>query len=244
MPRGGTITIETAHATVDERFAAQHPGCCSRELVCISVSDTGVGMDDATLARMFDPFFTTKAPELGTGLGLATVFGVVKQHGGAIEAKSAPGVGTTVSVFLPAGVATAVREAAKPAAAVGAGETILVVEDQPMLRRMVVKMLSALGYDALEAPDGAAALEIVRRSGATLDLIVADVVMPGLGGEELFDAARSLHPRLPFIFTSANPQNRIREAVLAAGGVGWIEKPFDMATLGAKVRSLLGCGSD
>ncbi len=238
MPAGGRITLRISSVKLDAARLAGRAGVAPGVFVVLSVTDTGIGMDAETMARIWEPFFSTKAT--GAGLGLATVFGIVRQHGGFTEVESEPGRGATIRVYLPSVARAARPDTLEPAPRiVGGGETVLVVEDQPALRRMVAKALTTLGYRVLEAKDGAEALDIVRKMGAGIDLVLTDAIMPRMGGKELFELSREQRPDLAFLFTSGVLDPALRDGTLAQGGVGWIEKPFDLDVLAAKVRTVL-----
>jgi two-component system, cell cycle sensor histidine kinase and response regulator CckA len=226
MPDGGTLTIK---ATRSGESAVQ-----------LAVEDTGQGMDAATVAKAFDPFFTTKPPGSGTGLGLATVYGIVTQADGAIELDSAPGRGTRVVIELPCGEAALVsrRSAERPAAEPGRGETILVVEDDVQVRGVAGRILREHGYEVLEACGGAEALRIAESAPRPIDMLVSDVVMPGMSGPELAGRLRDLWPELPVLHMSGYSSGIGSHD---AGGLPeLIEKPFSAADLLARVRQLLG----
>src|SRR3989441_3650595 len=193
MPEGGTLTIETGNATLDQSYAAQHVSVIPGDYVMLAVSHTGCGMDQNTQARIFEPFFTTKPPGRGTGLGLSTVYGIVKQSGGNIWLYSEVGKGTTFKVYLPA-IGAAPEQAGKPAVAETGrpgGGTILIVEDDDQLRRLAHRALAAQGYLVLEADRGATALDLATRHKGAIDLLLTDVVMPDINGRKLADALRA-----------------------------------------------------
>ncbi|MFV2072239.1 MAG: PAS domain S-box protein [Thermoanaerobaculales bacterium] len=239
MPEGGTITIETESSRVGGREALRRPGVATGSYVHLSVKDTGEGMDAPTLVRIFDPFFTTKEEGAGSGMGLATVYGIVQQHGGFIEVESAPGEGSKFDVFLPVTTKTTRDEDDSGGrAVVGGSEAILVVEDEPSVRSAIVGMLEALGYTAAEAADGSEALELLR-AGVAADLVLSDVVMPTMGGHELLEKARKLNPGLPFLFSSGYTDQPLRDQLDAASGTSLIAKPFNMKNLSRAVRLAL-----
>ena len=193
MPDGGTVTIETGNATLDDAYAAQHVSVIPGEYVMLAVSDTGCGMDEKTKSRVFEPFFTTKPVGRGTGLGLSTVYGIVKQTGGNIWLYSEPGKGTTFKIYLPA-IAALPEDIGKvaPAEAVQrGGETVLVVEDDEQLRRLTHRALASQGYTVLEADRGSTALDIARRHKGHIDLLLTDVIMPDTNGRKLAETIRA-----------------------------------------------------
>lgn len=243
MPDGGKLTIETANVHLDADYARQHPGVHAGHYVMITVSDTGVGMDEQVKAHLFEPFFTTKETGKGTGLGLATSHGIIKQSGGHITVRSEKGHGTTVKVYLPrareAGQAEAQdRMASEPPRGV---ETVLVAEDDETVREVVVQALRNLGYEVLEASDGERAMEIAERHKGSIDLLLTDVVMPGMGGPVLAQELRRIRPKTRVLFMSGYASNAFfRQGVEPVGsGVGLINKPFTPQTLGEKVREVL-----
>ena len=239
MPEGGTITIGTESARVGGNQALRRPGVATGSYVNLSVKDAGEGMDAATLVRIFDPFYTSKGEGEGTGMGLATVYGIVKQHGGFIEVESAPGNGSTFDIYLPV-TTEAAREKDDSGghSVVGGAETILVVEDEPAVRSAVVGMLEALGYTVAEAADGSEALEALK-SGTFADLVFSDVVMPRMGGQELLERVRKLTPYLPFLFSSGYTDQALRDQLDTERKTSFIAKPFTIKKLSRAVRQAL-----
>jgi two-component system, cell cycle sensor histidine kinase and response regulator CckA len=241
MPEGGTLTIETGNATLDHGYAAQHVSVIPGEYVMLAVSDTGCGMDQATQARIFEPFFTTKPPGRGTGLGLSTVYGIVKQSGGNIWLYSEVGKGTTFKVYLPA-IEAAPDDVGKPStreAGVRGGGTVLVVEDDDQLRRLTHRALAAQGYIVLEADRGATALDLARRHNGPIDLLLTDVVMPDTNGRKLADALRATRPGLRVLFMSGYPDGAIGKHGILEQGVAYLAKPFTTEAITRKVREVL-----
>jgi len=205
------------------------------------VGDTGTGMEEETRRRMFEPFFTTKPPGRGTGLGLATVYGLAKQHGAGIEVESAPGKGTRFRIYFPvvdAVVAAAPREVALPADAPRGSETILVVEDDDQLRRSAKRLLEEAGYQVLTAADGLEALDVLRQ-GAAVQLVFSDLVMPRLGGRALYDAVRRDGHTVPFLFASGYSDPSGRGAATLDPGAPLLHKPWTGPDLLSQVRQLL-----
>ena len=221
MPRGGTLSVETSTALLTERSAVMSHGLAVKpgRYALMSVSDTGNGMDKATLAQIFEPFFTTKGVGQGTGLGLATVYGIVKQSGGYVWAYSEPGGGTTIKIYLPLtdapGEPAAEEAPARPAAT---GELILVVEDEAPVRAIAARALAEAGYRVLEADRGQRALELLRRSGERPALVLADVVMPGLSASELAAELARVAPGVPVLYTSGYTDCGDPPAGAARGG--------------------------
>jgi two-component system, cell cycle sensor histidine kinase and response regulator CckA len=242
MPRGGTLTITTSNVTgrgvtapADEGLPAAGP------LVSLAVTDTGIGMDDEVRGRLFEPFFTTKELGRGTGLGLATVYGIVRQSGGHIQVRSRPGGGSSFTVYLPRAEAPRPARGALAAAAPvsGGSETVLVAEDEEAVRHLVCRVLRAKGYRVLEARHAEAALDLAAATAEPIDLLVSDLVMPGLGGRALADRLLNLRPALRVLFiTGYAPEAVERQGRLPAGH-GLLEKPFTADQLAHKVRETL-----
>jgi PAS domain S-box-containing protein len=242
MSAGGRLTIETRNVHVDAEQAAHQAGARPGDFVCLAVSDTGVGMDAATLGHIFEPFFTTKPLAVGTGLGLSTVYGIVRQSNGWIEVESAPGAGATFRIFLP-GVAGG-RAPEAHAALVGntaAGcETILLVEDQPGVLELSATILKGLGYAVLEAAGGVEALAVAAAHPGAIDILVSDVVMPGLTGPQLARELRALRPLVKVLYVSGYATEEQMGEAVAGENVHRLSKPFTPAVLAAKVREVLG----
>jgi two-component system, cell cycle sensor histidine kinase and response regulator CckA len=241
MPGGGRLEVGTARAVV---AAGDVGGLAPGEYAVLSVRDSGVGMDAATRARIFEPFFTTKEPGKGTGLGLSTVFGIVTQAGGHVAVESAPGAGTTFRLYLPAAAADAAPESPPPAAAPGAGtETVLVVEDEPQVRRLARRALERRGYTVLEAADGAEALAVSDGRHARIDLVLADAVLPELGGRAVVDALRARRPGIAALFMSGYGEDAVLRQHVATEGAPFVPKPFTADQLAAAVRAALDAGT-
>ena len=246
MPDGGRITIETANVEVDETFAALHypmkPGRYAR----LAVSDTGIGMEKNTLGHIFEPFFTTKGPEKGTGLGLATVYGIVKQSGGYVWAHSEPRQGSTFSVYLPTvGEKTEPREhQSKGRETMRGSETILLVEDAALLRAMTRQLLEERGYTVLEAGDGNEALEIAGGYEATIALLLTDVVLPKISGSSLAESLLQLRPNIKVLYVSGYANVGIIDSDVLKPGTALLQKPFAVEELAKKVRQVLDARQD
>ncbi|MGK2898981.1 MAG: ATP-binding protein [Burkholderiaceae bacterium] len=243
MPTGGKLTLETANASLDQRYADQHPDVVPGQYVMLAVSDTGSGISSENLARVFEPFFTTKEKGRGTGLGLAMVYGFAKQSAGHVSIYSEPGHGTTVKLYLPRAAAArsamASPDVTEPAVRGGA-ETVLVVEDDAPVRQLASHELRALGYRVLEAPSGADAMRIVE-GDEPIDLLFTDVVMPGgMSGRKLADAARAVRPSLRVLYTSGYTENAIVHHGRLDPGVMLLPKPYRRADLARAVRTALG----
>ncbi|HEX4627817.1 MAG TPA: ATP-binding protein, partial [Gemmatimonadales bacterium] len=216
---------------------APHAG----DYVCLAVGDTGTGMDDETRRRMFEPFFTTKAPGKGTGLGLATVYGLAQQHGAGIEVESHPGKGTRFRIYFPiVGEASAAAPAhdSRPADTRGGSETILVVEDDDQLRRSAKRLLEDAGYQVLTAADGLEALDVLRH-GAAVQLVFSDLVMPRLSGRALYDAARREGHAIPFLFASGYSDPNGRGTAPLDPSAPLLHKPWTGPDLLTRIRELL-----
>lgn len=240
MPEGGLLRLETGRAWLDQEFRAAHGWGEPGEYGVLSVSDTGIGMDASTLMKVFEPFFTTKPKGLGTGLGMAMVYSLVKQHCGFVTAYSEPGEGTTVKVYFPV-----VREeaaAGAPASAValrGGTETILMAEDEAPIRRATKRALERFGYRTILAADGAEALELFRAHQSEVALIIADLVMPRLGGRQLADAIRRDGKRVPVLFTSGYSATDVVESLGFDPDLPFLHKPWTLTDLLTRVREAL-----
>jgi PAS domain S-box-containing protein len=242
MPDGGRLTIETANAYLDKAYTRAHSEVSPGQYVVLSVSDTGIGMDQATINQAFEPFFTTKPVGQGTGLGLSQVYGFVKQSGGHLKIYSEPGEGTTIKIYLPRldGDSSEEESAAPLSAPEGsAAETILAVEDDEDVRQQSVEALGELGYHVLEAADGPSALRILRRE-AHVDLLFTDVVLPGgLTGAQVAAEAQAIQPGIKVLFTTGYARNAIVHNGRLDPGVQLITKPYSFVDLAAKIRDVL-----
>lgn len=241
MPEGGTITIETAAVEVDEKLAAQHFPMKPGSYVRLAVSDTGIGMDSETLSHIFEPFFTTKGPDQGTGLGLATVYGIVKQSGGYVWAYSEPGQGSTFSVYLPTvnEEAESRNDDVEPRDIARGTETILLVEDAASLRDMTREFLEGSGYTVLEAADGKQAIEIAENYEGNIALLLTDVVMPKIGGLSLAKNLLKQRSGLKILYMSGYANRAIVDSGTLKPDVAFLQKPFGAQELAKKVRKLL-----
>jgi CheY-like chemotaxis protein len=241
MPSGGRLTIETSNIELDRRYAVTHASVEPGHYVMLSVSDTGCGMSEETQSRIFEPFFTTKGPGKGTGLGLATVYGVVKQSGGYIYVYSEVDRGTTFKIYLPQVIA----ELDKPAGEVAApgrargSETILFVEDEQSVRELVKQYLGAMGYSVLEASDGLEALKTAADHPEPIHILITDVVMPHLSGPDLATQLGTSRPGLKVLFISGYTDDTVFRHGVLEGGVAFLQKPFNLKALANKIREVL-----
>jgi CheY-like chemotaxis protein len=249
MPGGGKLTIETANVELGETDAAQHVSMKSGPYVMLAVSDNGVGMTPETQARVFEPFFTTKEKGKGTGLGLATVYGIIKQTGGYIWVYSEVGKGTTFKIYLPR-VAEPVERKDRPSGAWSAivppkgTETVLLVEDEESVRKLARKCLEEQGYTVLEAANSDQALRICNKYDKTIHLLMTDVIMPGLDGRQLARRVTTLRPEIRVLYVSGYTENTIVHRGVLDAGIAFLQKPFRPLDLAVKVREVLDEGKD
>lgn len=240
MPEGGRLMVETYQAEIKPEILRREPDLTPGPHVLLVVSDTGCGMDRETQEHIFEPFFTTKDNDKGTGLGLATVYGIVKQCGGHIEVYSEVGVGTTFHVYLPIVTEEEQEDGKEGATRAGRGtETVLVVEDDPELRKLTRTILERRGYRVLEAESGETALEICAGQGRDIDLMLSDVVMPGASGPATYSEAVKICPRMKVLFMSGYTHDAVVRHGMAEGNMGFLEKPFNSQSLLRKVREVL-----
>ena len=233
MPKGGKLIIETSNVAFDQAFSDLHPPMTAGKYVMLAVSDTGVGMDEATKLKIFDPFFTTKEPGKGTGLGLATVYGIVRQSGGSVWVYSEPGHGTTFKIYLPSAedkVGAAVAPELETEIPRGNGKTILVVEDDDMMRMLTRQILEQHGFAVIEASDGKVALERMAASNGTVNVVLTDVVMRNMNGPELALRLSQLHPGTRVVYMSGYTGELIAQHNLGSG-ITLLDKPFTRTTL-------------
>jgi CheY-like chemotaxis protein len=241
MPHGGKLTLETANIMFDHERVARYPEMNPGDYVMLAITDTGVGMSPEVKTRVFEPFFSTKAVGRGTGLGLATCYGIIKQSGGHISVYSEPGRGTTFKIYLPrAQREPQVRPQPELPNLPHGTETILLVEDDPALCDMAAELLRRLGYVVLTAANGQSALKLIEERGKNpIDLLFTDVVMPQLNGKELSERVQALHPETRILFTSAYTENAIVHQEMLRPGVAVLSKPFTPSVLAHKVREVL-----
>jgi CheY-like chemotaxis protein len=239
MPDGGKLTFETMDVVLDDTYHATHMEVEPGSYVMLAVSDTGYGMDSETLKSIFEPFFTTKERGKGTGLGLATVYGIVKQHGGHITVYSETGRGTTFKIYLPRISKDGQKDTtlSTPAPSPGGTETILVVEDDAPVRRLTCTVLTGLGYDVIEAQNGAEAVRLAKDS-ETIHLLVTDVIMPGMSGREVSEHLATLHPRIKILYVSGYTADVIGYHGVLDTGIHFLQKPFTVLALANKVREV------
>jgi len=241
MPYGGKIMATTANITSDESRGKAVPDLKPGQWVMLAIADTGTGMTEGVKAHLFEPFFTTKPPGKGTGLGLATCFGIVKQSSGHIEVESELGKGTTFKLYFPR-----VQDAVKPAGVeklatpvVGGTETVLLVEDEAVVRELAVATLREVGYTVMEASNGEEGLRIARQHSGKIDLVLTDVVMPVMSGKEMAGALLGSRPDTKVLFTSGYSEEVIGRHGVLRPGIEFLQKPYLAATLARRVREVL-----
>jgi len=243
MSAGGDLYLKTRNVILDSSNVKPfkvEPG----KYVEISISDTGVGIDRETRKRIFEPFFTTKEMGRGTGLGLASVYGIVKSHGGHIDVSSEKEKGTTFTLYLPASEKKAVQEKAMPAEMSSGTGTILLIDDEKMILDVGCELLEELGYTVLPALSGREALEIFQKNSTKIDLVIMDMIMPGMSGGETFDRLRNINQNIKVLLSSGYSLNGQATKILRRGCDGFIQKPFDLNQLAVKIGSIIGSGHD
>ncbi len=238
MPGGGDLFLKTQSITHKDMRGKPYkvkPG----DYALLTVRDTGMGMDRETMERIFDPFFTTKGIGKGTGLGLASVYGIIKAHGGYIDADSKLGGGTAFSIYLPALRETEVRQGEElPERPLEGPETILVVDDEEMIVDVAEKMLKALGYEVFVASSGKQALELYKKNKEKIHLIILDMIMPEMGGGETYDRLKEIDPDIKVLLASGYSIDGRAEEIIERGCDGFIQKPFNMKELSGKIREI------
>jgi CheY-like chemotaxis protein len=241
MPRGGKLTIETGNVRLDEGYAHTHAEARPGRHVLLAVSDTGCGMTPEVRAHIFEPFFTTKEKGKGTGLGLATVHGIVKQSGGHVAVYTEPGVGTTFKVYLPRVQQAASRGGSHPGQVLipRGTETVLLVEDDAAVRALTRQVLAGLGYTTLVAGDGSEAVRLAEGHGGAIDLLVTDVVLPEMGGRKVAERLRPVRPGLRVLYVSGYTDDAVVRHGILEDQVHFLSKPFSPAVLAQKVREVL-----
>jgi PAS domain S-box-containing protein len=240
MPEGGTLHLETANVDLDDAYTKAHPPVQPGSYVMLAVSDTGTGIDKTILPRIFDPFFTTKEVGKGTGLGLSIVYGIVKQSGGYIWVYSEPGHGTTFKLYFPATTAALESTVLRAETTTRpAGQTVLVVEDEAIIRSNVRECLQQLGYRVLEAENGEFALRLCDENGSRIDLVLTDLVMPGMGGHELAHKLAQRHPEVKMLFMSGYTEDSAARRDILLKGDAFLQKPFSVGDLSNAVQQAL-----
>jgi len=242
MPGGGELSICSQVVHLDEKFVSEHLGATQGEYVRLSISDTGMGMDEETRAKIFDPFFTTKEQGRGTGLGLSMVYGIVKNHGGYVSCHSRLGKGTTFDVYLPLtqGVLSQPRKGrVEP---VSGSESILVVDEEEILRDLMKDILEGLGYGVMLASDGREAVDVYREHKGGIDLVIVDMMMPKMGGRETFQELRRINPEVKALLASGYSKDTAAQQILDLGVKDFLHKPFSLEEIAHKVREVLDAG--
>ncbi len=240
MPEGGRLSIQTENVTLDEHYAKTHLGAKPGRYVLLAVSDTGQGMDKETLEHIFEPFFTTKGPGEGTGLGLAMVYGIVKQHGGYIVCYSELSRGTSFKIYFPSLVSDEKLAAAETKKLPrGGSETILVVDDEELLRDLGSRILTKAGYTVITASNGKGALEVYHARGGEISLVILDLIMPEMGGTQCLEGLLRLDPSVKVVIASGYSAYGTTRDALASGARGFVSKPFDISQVLEVVRAVL-----
>jgi PAS domain S-box-containing protein len=239
MPDGGKLTITTGTEILSAEQAEEYVEAREGSYVVLSVADTGIGMHKETIPRIFDPFFTTKEKGKGTGLGLAMVYGVVRNHGGHVHVESKPGEGSIFWIYLPASGKTETKDVSKPAVVRGGNELILVVDDEEVVRCLAKDALESYGYRVLLAKDGVEALDAFKEYNGNIGLVIIDMIMPKMGGRETFLRLKELNPNVKALLSTGYDRNGEAREILRSGVIGFIQKPFQLDELLCKVRSVL-----
>jgi two-component system cell cycle sensor histidine kinase/response regulator CckA len=238
MPGGGEIYLETEDLLLDDEATAPYaitPG----KYVKISITDTGMGMDEKTKERIFDPFFTTKKMGTGTGLGLATVYGIIKGHKGMIQVDSEPGHGATFNIYLPVSEKEIVKEKVAIETIVKGTETILLVDDEKMVTDVSRELLESMGYRVHVAGSGQEAIAVYMEKRNNIDMVILDMIMPGISGGETFDRLRGINPDVNILLASGYSLNGEAKTIMDRGCNGFIQKPFQLEKLAEKIREML-----
>jgi CheY-like chemotaxis protein len=239
MPEGGTLSLCTRNALLDKEFTEPHRVPAGR-FVHVSVADTGIGMGDETLRRIFEPFFTTKGMARGTGLGLASAYGIIQNHGGIIKVSSKLGAGTTFDIYLPASErAIDTEPASSPEPVIKGKETILLVDDEPKVLDICERFLRSLDYSVLTAKNGQEALETYEKNKPNVDIVVIDMIMPGMNGRELFEQLKAKDPSLRALVSTGYSLEGEVSDLMAQGCKGYIQKPFSIRVLAKEIRRIL-----
>ena len=242
MPHGGKLVIETKNVILEEDFVNLNPEASPGHYAVLTVTDTGQGMDEKTLKRAFEPFFTTKGVGKGTGLGLALVYGIVKGHRGFIETSSAPGHGTKLRIYLPTSNGGSPHKGScgeEEVKTTRGEETILVVDDEKMIRDLAVEMLSQSGYTVITAPDGETAIQVFRKENNRIALVILDLIMPGMDGKRCLSELLRFNPEARIIIASGYASQELATEMLGLGAKGLVGKPYDFARMLKVVRTTL-----
>ena len=238
MPGGGDLYLETKNVILDEYYTRPY-GVKPGKYVRITVTDTGIGMDESTLKRIFDPFFTTKEMGRGTGLGLASAYGIIRNHNGIINAYSEKGKGATFNIYLPVSEKEVGEEEVFENEILTGTETILLVDDEDTIIEIACQLLERLGYNVITAEGGKEAVEIYRKKWNQIDLVILDMIMPGVSGSDAFDRMREIHPVVKVLLSSGYSINGQAKAIIDRGCRGFIQKPFNLGELSRKLRQIL-----
>jgi CheY-like chemotaxis protein len=238
MPDGGDLYIQTNNEILDENFAQAH-GLAPGKFVKISIADTGLGMDAQTMKRIFDPFFTTKEKERGTGLGLASAYGIIKNHDGIITADSKMGAGATFNIYLPASGKAVFEERIYDQKISTGSESVLIVDDEAMIIDINVQLLKKMGYEVLTAHSGKEAIEIYKQHGDRVAIVILDLIMPGMGGGEVYDRLKEVDSNVKVLLSSGYSINGQAAEILKRGCDGFIQKPFKLNELSKKLRDII-----
>jgi CheY-like chemotaxis protein len=238
MPDGGELYLSTSNSSLTETDCSPHqiePG----PYVKISITDTGIGMDEKTRQRVFDPFFSTKTKGRGSGLGLASAYGIIRNHSGIITVDSEVGQGTTFNIYLPVSDQKPVKEVSIRESLIKGSETILLVDDEAIIIGIAKAMLEKLGYQVMVAESGQQALESVRQKADEIHLVILDLIMPGMDGGTTFDRIREIQPAMPVILASGYGMNEQVREIIKRGCNGFMQKPFDISKLSQNIRKIL-----
>jgi len=242
MSGGGRISVRTSNTFLDAGFTRSFEAC-SGKYIALTVSDTGIGMDAETRQKIFNPFFTTKEMSRGTGLGLASVYGIIKNHDGIIDVESRPGEGTTFTVYLPATEKRLERERQTAGQPVKGSGTVLLVDDEELILEVGAEMLRAVGYEVITAAEGRQAIEIYKEKQTEIDVVLLDMIMPTMGGGELFDHLKRINNTVRVILSSGYSLDGQASEIISRGCNGFIQKPFDIKQLSEKLHQVLQAGS-
>ena len=238
MPSGGDLYVETTNELLDEKAVVSFDGAPGK-YVKVSITDTGEGMDEETQRRVFEPFFTTKKMGMGTGLGLASAYGIVTNHGGSISVSSKKGEGTTFALYFPASQKMVRRDHKTSEIIVGGEETVLLVDDEKMILKIGKRILSSLGYTVLTAQGGREAVELYEKEKEAIDIVVLDMIMPDQGGGEAYDRIKEANPDVKVLLSSGYSLDGQAGKILQRGCKGFIQKPFNIKQLSQKMREVL-----